>query len=124
MSVKYPNTAERTSTMATRKTSEKPPAKALADAPSVPRRSLRDILNFDIDTYLVNGGKFLDLELPSHAAMEVFEKNFAHTLDDSQRERMARMGRFFELVGRQAGEAKVDDTLTEERLQYLWRTSA
>ena len=82
-------------------------------------------INFDVDTYIAEGGHLLDLEMtPTPEERLQIEKRMAIATPIT-RARVARIGRFLGLVGAHGSpEALAGAKLTEGQLLALWLETA
>jgi hypothetical protein len=78
------------------------------------RREYLDIFK-DLDRYIANGGRLMDLEiLPPHAI----------TARELGQETSMRLGRFYGVVGQKVKDRMVGDVLSEGELRAIWREAA
>jgi hypothetical protein len=94
--------------------------KALVDSPT----TLMDI-EFDVDTYVANGGQLLDLMLIPSLKDRARVLRWIETVDEETRARVARVGEFAKLIGSQCEpDETVESRFTEEQLRELWQKTA
>ena len=79
-------------------------------------------IDFDVETYLANGGKLLNVGMGTPEEIACLEAMASSDeLSDEMRNRIDRVGRFLQLLGSIVGsEQKVGDW-TEEEVLRIWR---
>ena len=85
-------------------------------------KSLFDI-DFDIDAYLADGGRLLDLAFPSPREKQLVE-GWLNSQGPEARGRVGRVGEFLTRIGstrRPDSAASVGAHLTEEELRAIWQ---
>jgi hypothetical protein len=84
-------------------------------------------INFDIDGYLLNGGRILDLIMdpPTAAERAQLEADaMSGKMTDEVRDRIRRIGRYLERLGQfRKPEEVVEEELTEKQLRDIWRAT-
>jgi hypothetical protein len=79
-------------------------------------------IHFDVDEYLSKGGLLRDLALPSGTELKTIERLAkSGTFTAEIRDRIARIGRFFEGIAKLGEERRMTgERVTEETLQSIW----
>jgi hypothetical protein len=85
-------------------------------------------IKYDIDKYIADGGKLLDLTMPlDHLLSEQWLEQWviAETAEDSAERaelsaRLERVGEWMKRVGQWAGDKKIGSSFTEDELRSIW----